>query len=205
MKRAVWFVAAAFALFTATISAQKSAMSGGDHDLRTTGNTGDLCIACHTPHNANPDAAALLWNRAIRNNYATYDSTVNPDFKGGVPDLNVGGKASLLCLSCHDGAVALNTTFNGSLGSGYKSTLGSGTNLGTDLKNDHPIGFSYATSATAKPTEIVALASLPTTVKLFGADSRMECSSCHEVHGSGSNSFLRIANTNSALCLTCHK
>ena len=36
----------------------KSAILGSPHDLRVTGNTGDACIACHTPHGANASALA---------------------------------------------------------------------------------------------------------------------------------------------------
>ena len=45
----------------------------------------------------------------------------------------------------------------------------------------------------------------PTGVKLFGASNdQVECASCHDPHGSGTN-FLRVAqDANSALCVTCH-
>ena len=59
-----------------------------------------ICIFCHTPHNAS--AAAPLWNRRDPGStYIPYSSTTavaNPGQPTG---------ASILCLSCHDGTIAL--------------------------------------------------------------------------------------------------
>ena len=52
-------------LAAGTAYAQKSAMAGKKHDVRATGDTGDLCSACHTPHNANATFQAILWNRSL--------------------------------------------------------------------------------------------------------------------------------------------
>ena len=42
--------------------------------------------------------------------------------------------------------------------------------------------------------------------RAFGANSgpSVECASCHDPHNNTNNTFLRIANTGSAVCLTCH-
>ncbi|PLX72022.1 MAG: cytochrome C, partial [Desulfuromonas sp.] len=85
--------------------------------------------------------------------------------------------------------------------------------LGLDLSDDHPIGFDYTTVAAADggtDAEIDSKANVEGTAGMTGALSYgggddMWCSSCHDVHGiSGVSTFLRIANTNSDLCLTCH-
>lgn len=59
-----------------------------------------ICIFCHTPHNATP--IQPLWNRASSGSvYIPYSSTtVNAS-----PGQPTG--ASMLCLSCHDGTIAL--------------------------------------------------------------------------------------------------
>jgi predicted CXXCH cytochrome family protein len=194
----------AFAL-TTSLSAQKSGVIGTAHDLRTLGNAGDVCISCHTPHNANPTSGtALLWIRAVRTTgYNVYNTTVNPDFGGGTPALTGGNQVSLLCLSCHDGAAALNVTWDAKTLTGYETSIGTGgANLGTDLRNDHPIGFLYSDSVTAKGT--TEYNSTPTgSVKLQAG--RVECASCHQVHNNTFDPFLRQSNDASALCLACHK
>jgi predicted CXXCH cytochrome family protein len=99
-------------------------------------------------------------------------------------------------------------------GSGNIMTGGSPF-LGSDLRNDHPIAIVYETARAATPGEFVT----PTTsgskinvgttepLPLFGASSAtatVECASCHNPHNNARGSFLRKANTGSALCLTCH-
>jgi predicted CXXCH cytochrome family protein len=213
MKRAIAINAVAVSLALACAApalAQKSAMLGGLHDTRATGNTGDSCAGCHTPHNANTSYKALLWNRAYVPTAAAftpYDVTTNADFKGGAVSLGAGSATSLLCMSCHDGTTALNSVINVPAGTTFKTgTVPGASGLGTDLSNDHPVGFSYDASITGQgtPAKLVATPD-PTKVKLFGASGarRVECASCHDVHTSAAR-FLRSPNTNSAMCLACH-
>ncbi len=213
MKRTVrsaLITAVAMAVMSAPAFAQKAQMAGKGHDLRATGNTGDLCGACHTSHNAGTNYAALLWNRNTTTaSFTYYNTTVNADFKGGAADLTAGNKISLLCMSCHDGTIALNSVLNTPSGTTFKtgyvpatSSTGGHPLLSTDLSNDHPVAFSYDSSLTALPA---GYKTTPTLAKLFGATGsrRVECASCHDVHGIASK-MLRAPNTNSQLCLDCH-
>lgn len=208
MRKRLLLLVAVVVAGTTPALAQVAGVVNTDHDLRTAaGQTAaaQVCITCHTPHNANPARAALLWNRADpTSSYQLYDATVNADFGGGAVSLSAGNAASLLCLSCHDGSIALNATYaNGTLSStNYRSGLLTGSALlGTDLRNDHPIAFAYANTVTAKPGQYVAAGSL-TGVKLISG--RVECASCHNVHNNTIQPFLRVSNGNSALCLACH-
>jgi predicted CXXCH cytochrome family protein len=211
MKRWITvLVLGAAVLFSGQVSAQKSAMLNGKHDVRATGNTGDACGACHTPHGANTSYKAVLWNRSYVPTAATftsYDATTNPDFKGGAVSLGSSSALSLLCMSCHDGTSALNAVINTPAGTVYRTgTATAATNLGTDLTNDHPVGFSYDASITGQgtPAKLIQTPD-PTKVKLFGAagSRRVECGSCHDAHSTAAG-FLRSPNTNSSLCLACH-
>lgn len=71
-----------------------------------------VCIFCHTPHNARP--ANPLWNKYMPNNpvgfYKMYTSsrTLTPTARA----TKAPGPASLLCLSCHDGKTAVNVLHN---------------------------------------------------------------------------------------------
>ena len=105
----------------------------------------------------------------------------------------------------------------------YTSTGGGGSNLmasglpflGTDLRNDHPVSIIYETARAGSPTgfvtqvqsgaKITVGASNP--VPLYGSSSAtatVECASCHNPHNNSLGSFLRKANTGSAICLSCH-
>lgn len=129
--------------------------------------TGEICVFCHTPHGADTSASVPLWNRklAAATTYTTYNSLGTSSLDGATAPV---GSVSLACLSCHDGTQAMNVMLNkpGSAGynaagsflagtwSGITGTDGSGgligngsdtviTNIGQDLKNDHPIGIQY--------------------------------------------------------------
>jgi predicted CXXCH cytochrome family protein len=195
-------------LVAAPAYAQKASVLNTAHDLRTNKTVGDACIACHTPHNANTGYQALLWVRAVRTTgFQVYDSTVNPDFRGGTVDLTGGNKVSLLCLSCHDGGAALNATWTGGTNSALTAgAITGGALIGSDLRNDHPIGFSYAATVAAKPADYNAADAngvVSGNVKVFAG--RVECASCHNVHSATFGNFLVRSNDNSALCLSCHR
>ena len=203
-KKLAGLTAVAGLFFAGTVSAQS--ISGTAHDLRTEPNTGgEICIVCHTPHNADISVAgAPLWNHAVT--ATTFTLYSSPTFDGG-PAVQPGG-ASKLCLSCHDGTVAIDA-FGGNTGT-PANTVGGLANLGTDLSNDHPISFTYDTNLAttldgglADPA--TANSGLGGTIDedlLFGGN--MECASCHDVHNDAIQPFLRVDNAASAFCLTCH-
>ncbi|HEY3380597.1 MAG TPA: cytochrome c3 family protein [Vicinamibacterales bacterium] len=209
MKRWAALVATvAAATLSVPVSAQKSAMLGGLHDVRVAGNTGNLCAGCHTPHSANVAYKAVLWNRSYvptAASFTSYDINTNPDFKGGSVSLGASSALSLLCMSCHDGTTAVSAVIRTPSGTTLKPTTVAST-LGSDLSNDHPVGFSYDASITGQGTP-AKLVQTPdaTKVKLFGTAGarRVECGSCHDAHTNAAG-FLRSPNTNSALCLACH-
>ena len=182
---------------------------GSAHDFsgQTWNTTSEICIVCHTPHNANTTVAnAPLWNHALTatSAFQLYTSaTFNGSTSIGQPDAS-----SKLCLSCHDGSVALENFSGKTSGNHYISS----TNLlGTDLRDDHPISFDYnAALATADPglynptTQTSGLGGTINEKMLIGG--KMQCASCHDVHnGAGVSHLLLKSNTSSALCLTCHK
>lgn len=178
-----------------------AAITGTDHDLKGSGwGSTQICIYCHTPHNAKTgaDNVAPLWNHGVT--AATFtlysSSTLN-----AVPGQPAG--VSKACLSCHDGTVAIDT-FGSQTGT---HNMTGGANLGNNLSNDHPISFTYnAALATAdgglKTPADASWVDAAHTVPLFS--SNMECASCHNVHDDTNGDFLRISNAASALCLKCH-
>jgi predicted CXXCH cytochrome family protein len=129
------------------------------------------------------------------------------------------GSTSLLCLSCHDGSVAVNSYGNSSQLSYSWSNAGGGTIgvqyvIGKDnyLGNHHPIGFDYD-AVQAVDTEIRSADDADLggagTVRdhLYGAgSSKMECGTCHSVHNTNNTgeTLLWRSDTQSRLCLSCH-
>jgi len=170
---------------------------GTKHDFSAAGyGSTQLCIFCHAPHNAQTIPEAPLWNH--QSTTATYTLYSGP----GTMNATVGqpGAVSKLCLSCHDGTVAI-----GNFGTVTTDThrITGKSLLGTDLSNDHPIGFTYDNALAAADGYLV-VPSIVVTAGLPLFNNKMECSTCHGVHDNTNAPFLRKTNTASALCLTCH-
>jgi predicted CXXCH cytochrome family protein len=118
---------------------------------------------------------------------------------------------SRLCLSCHDGTVAVDS-YGAAIGSGtefIEPTTGSfaGTGAGMldgDMSSEHPIGMAYAaagsTNGGMRPVPVG-------NTLLFGAGNAatVECASCHDVHNETANTHLLLTtNVGSQICLECH-
>jgi predicted CXXCH cytochrome family protein len=200
-----------------------------NHNLSTTAGTDQIadkstdedqiCIFCHTPHQANP--AAPLWNHTLATT-ASYGVYGSPTLQAAdIADIGGGTDVSNLCMSCHDGTVGVNDLVNPANDTGGNPTMGSGneldatgkilgtraTNLSTDLTNDHPVNFTYdAALATAdgelQTPDSASYVDAAHTVPLFGA--KLQCASCHDPHDNTNSPFLVKSNAGSGLCLTCH-
>lgn len=137
-------------------------------------------------------------------------------------------RTMIQCMACHasDGGP-------GGLGSGVATDF-SVFLIGTDLRNDHPVGVLFPNqngantdwkTPTGTATNGVTVAKFfddgpsnghmdKTEIRLYdsGNGPSVECASCHDPHGvpsSGPGStinatFLRKSNTGSAVCMTCH-
>lgn len=172
---------------------------GGKHDFTNKGwnNTGELCATCHAPHNASSGAIAL-WDRQLST--ATYTLYSGSDIQAtlGQPD-----GASMLCLSCHDGTVSMDNF--GGVTNATGNELTGGKNLGTNLSDDHPISFVYADVANNDPEINAATSAMAgLTIADFLENGKMQCSTCHDVHGTNNAKLLHVNNAGSALCMTCH-
>jgi predicted CXXCH cytochrome family protein len=157
-----------------------------------------LCAFCHTPHNANPTRG--LWNRDLPAiSYQLYTSSTLK------ATLNQPSGSSRLCLSCHDGILALGNLRVPPPGEALKLGPMTGSNvLGTDLSDDHPVSFAYDNALAVKHVGLVDPGSLPITIRL-DQNKEMQCTSCHDPHEDRRPKFLRMSNLNGALCLTCHR
>jgi len=181
------------------------AITGSSHDFSSRGwnPNGEICQPCHTPHDADTTVAgAPLWNHEVT--AQTFTLYSSPTFEGSTTIGQPSG-TSKLCLSCHDGTVALDN-FGGFAG----GTSFIGDPLGTDLSSSHPISFAYDAALVAADGGLVDPTTGPSGLggtiddDLLSA-GKVECSSCHNVHNeSGADPLLVKSNAGSQLCLTCH-
>ena len=199
-------------LLVAIAPAAGQSVVGTLHDLSADGGTSEVCVYCHTPHQA---AAATvqqpLWNHTVSTtaNFGVYASnTLNATDLADIGGQAVGSQSvSALCMGCHDGSVALESLYNppNSGAPGAIGTITGNANLGTSLVDDHPVNFTYdntlatADGGLAVPTDGTTVDG---TVPLFGGT--VQCASCHDPHNDTNTPFLVATNAGSALCLRCH-
>jgi predicted CXXCH cytochrome family protein len=177
-----------------------------------------VCVFCHTPHRVASQAAPGWNRRQSATHYTPYGS--------GSLQANVGqpNGASKLCLSCHDGTIALGQVLNlrgmrpatialQGTNTGGQFPAGSPPVIGTVLVNDHPISFTFDQALKSADGELVDPASLRSgPVRLSpGTDpdvaDAVQCTSCHDAHDEGAGKFLRKQTKGQVdnLCLTCHR
>jgi predicted CXXCH cytochrome family protein len=118
--------------------------------------------------------------------------------------------ASRLCLSCHDGTVALGSVSSGAAqiqmqGGVTVMPVGDANNLGTDLSSDHPISFVYDSALAARDLDVNDPAHLSSRAVKMDSQNRLQCTACHDPHNDQFGNFLVMDNSGSALCLVCHQ
>ncbi|MCB1739787.1 MAG: hypothetical protein KDK91_05415 [Gammaproteobacteria bacterium] len=147
---------------------------------------------------------APLWNRRISGaTYTPYtSSSINADDIAATP-----GGSSKLCLSCHDGTLAIGavnvangqsganiqlqgTGTGGTMADGAGADTGFTRKLGVDLRNDHPISFTYDSRLALADGELrdpATTAHIAT--RASGShpvvpleNGKLECTSCHDPH-----------------------
>lgn len=210
----------------AGISNTKHNLTAGSGNANVSSGT-EICAFCHTPHASNTSVtAAPLWNKAtpLGSSFSLY-GTATLDSNSGNGAFEPGAN-SLICLSCHDGAQAMDNMINapgsgnwtasgGSAGYSWTGTadgkIGTRvTNLGKDLKNDHPVGIEYCgggqvptgtpSLAACKDSDFLVPTKFSDTIWYVeasgdstkskadmllyptGTTVRVECGSCHDPH-----------------------
>ena len=168
------------------------------HDLvtRLTTTNSEICIVCHAPHRPTPGTKPL-WNHAVpaASGYTMYGTTLSGQTADTDPNT-----PSLRCLACHDGVSAMDNYGGTTDGSDVMNTDDDAASsiIGKTLTDMHPISVAPSSDLNSIPSEW-----------LYddGGTDKIECSSCHDPHeyvATTNEDFLRVANADSALCLTCH-
>ena len=184
--------------------------------------TADKCNVCHEAHT--PGFANPLWHRNMSVS-ATFTVYGDPSLPSGSLDATVGQPdgETLMCLTCHDGVAGLDQY-------GWANAFGPGTGgtskyvpphpFGGNLSSDHPVslvydaglataaGFLFDPTTQAVPTQTAFNGFVQNgTIQnvLLGANDKLQCSSCHDVHNKWANDhLLNVPYTSSEICETCH-
>ena len=161
-----------------------------------------ICIFCHAPDRAKT-ARGYLWNRRLsRIHYIPYQSSTLYA-KVGQPT-----GSSKLCLSCHDGTIALGELMSERLeipfAGGIRFLPEGPARIGTDLSDDHPVSFVYDSALAIRNGELVDPLSLPKDMRL-DKSKQLQCTTCHDPHDNKYGKFLATPNNYSQLCTTCHQ
>lgn len=202
-------------------------VAGSKHDLTgwATNDNGEVCVYCHTPHGSYGQNTPL-WNRTMPASGYTYKLYTSSTMDATQPTQL--SNYSLMCLSCHDGVTAFLAVLNApgpgnpalnlspgyipNFGSGDQNTMGAvniGDNWGgsniIDLSNDHPVSIEYNSALVNKDGGLYAQ---PQDSRLKLWNGKVECPTCHDPHNGDISpsglQFMRMPNTGSQMCLSCH-
>ncbi|HET8542450.1 MAG TPA: cytochrome c3 family protein [Anaeromyxobacter sp.] len=185
----------------AATRAAGASVLGSKHDLSVSGpgpiksdQETEVCIFCHVSHGG----ATGMSNRPDTHApHQPYDSST----MRGRPQRPTG--ASRICLSCHDGTIAVGETLRKRIpvrggGPGGVIPPGRRSNLGTDLRATHPISLQPGAAGTTR---------VPRGRIKLDRSGQVQCTSCHDPHAEfavADGKFLVETNQRSELCLECH-
>lgn len=165
-------------------------------------NREEICHVCHVPHNSNYANEGILWNHELSS--AILPMYSSPSLDGNMANQPTG--TSKMCLSCHDGTVAIDSF----------STFMSDYNGDTisDLSKSHPISIEYNETLDPELRPKTSQFGGGTIEDVLENGTIVQCSSCHDVHDAPGESIpgthlLRLSQKASdgqasGLCLACH-
>ncbi len=178
-------------------------VAGSKHDFSTTGpgeyraaTERDVCIFCHVSHRAGPQS---LSNRPDTTaTHRPYESSTMQTAPGAPSG------ASRLCLSCHDGTIAVGQTRTRTIKmvkGNQPLERGHRANLGTDLRQSHPISMASPAAGAVRPP-------LRGDAVHLDGQGLVQCTSCHDPHEEFRDpeigKFLVKPSARSAICVSCH-
>jgi hypothetical protein len=203
------------AMLGTSFAGGKGTVFDSKHNLSITGK-GDIkaasetrvCIFCHTSHNASNEGP--LWNHKTSKtgNFKTYSrSTLQ-----SLPEQPNG--ATKLCLSCHDGTIAVgaikglsNPIAMQNVGAGGEIQSNRKSLIGTDLSGTHPVSVKFQQNAALADQNLRWPPLDPERRVGVDADGYVQCTSCHDPHNDSRSERYPFWQKSSfdAVCNVCHK
>jgi hypothetical protein len=172
-----------------------------------------VCKFCHVPHNAT--VPQPLWGHAVSR--AQYQVPSIRSGRSRQPAPQPDG-SSRLCLSCHDGTIALGDVAGEptpiAMAGAVRLTSGRKGFIGTDLSGSHPISFRLSDVEQTAPEEsdmgLRALSVIQADPDVqLDAEAKMQCTTCHDPHSDrfyveGQVPRFWVKPNVDEVCLTCH-
>jgi hypothetical protein len=178
-----------------------------------------LCNFCHIAHKTTAvtypaNVGPYLWNHTLSTvtTYGVYSSTTFNSYSTDIADLgplntSTNITVSNLCLSCHDGTVAVDSWYEPVLSTSGTMFMPNTATL-KDLTGTHPVNFTY-NSALATAANLLVPANSNSVdgkgeIPLFAG--KMQCVTCHDPHNGASHIFEQNfpTQTSGTFCTYCH-
>lgn len=220
MKKVLVLTVILFLALGGVAMAQK--LTNSKHDLSSASSasikasdTTEICVFCHTPHHQGTVGTGRpLWNHTLTTTNLTWSQSKTVRGTTLPTDITtVALEGARACLSCHDGTIALGSVLEG----GPFAVSGTGTTAGalssaakidtTKMETNHPVGVAKPANGVAGFSDFKQ--TNPSTgvwyrVSSTGSTEYVQCQSCHNPHLTTNTPFLRISNSGSAICKSCH-
>ena len=165
-----------------------------------------VCIFCHSSHTASSEGP--LWNHQTTQSgqFKTYERSTLV----GRPEQPNG--ATKLCLSCHDGTIAVGAIRGldraipmQNVGSEGEIPEGRPSRIGTDLSGTHPVSIRFRQDAAISKANLRWPPFDPDGVVGTDSDGFVQCTSCHDPHGTRSEKYPFWRKQSFAqVCRVCH-
>ena len=179
----------------------------GKGDIKSSTET-RVCIFCHSSHNASREGP--LWNHETTapGKFKTYDRSTlaaRPNQPNG---------STKLCLSCHDGTIAVGALKGLAEPIEMQSVGGDGeipsqrkSHIGTDLTGTHPVSITFAQSSALSTNHLRWPPVDPEKKVGVDANGFVQCTSCHDPHDDSKSERYPFWNktTFSEVCEVCHQ
>ncbi len=205
--------------FSCPVDNARASILTTQHNLSTTGpgpikavSETQVCVFCHTPHHAS--SSGPLWNRNLSSvaNY-TLPSKTTPGYEFLLSTPSQPDGDSRLCLSCHDGTVAIGSVINlrgaattismqdsgtGDLTGGGQLSSNSSAYFGTDLSGHHPVSIEV-NAALLQDKATQCTSGTPTnTTKVCNPAAPLKLLTTANLYGTGTHTHLGVQ------CSSCH-
>jgi hypothetical protein len=205
--------APAVAQHQSVVSTPHNLSASGPGEIHAVSET-EVCKLCHIPHNA--EVPVPLWSRPLsKAQYLTPEVRAGGEHRTPAPQPD---GSSRLCLSCHDGTIALGEVLGEpqpiAMAGAERIHPGRKGFIGTDLSGSHPVSFVVTPSDLEglEDTDI-GIRSLSAIVGdgdvRLDAEGKMQCTTCHDPHADryfvpGRMPRFWVRPTVDEVCLTCH-
>ncbi len=187
------------------INSKHNLSVSGTGDIKATSET-RVCIFCHSSHNTSSEGP--LWNHeTTTGNFKTYNrSTMNSTAEQP-------NGATKLCLSCHDGTIAVGAIKGvaqpikmNNVGPSGEIPTSSKSFVGMDLSGTHPVSVKYEQSTALADNHLRWPPQDPEKIVGTDADGYVQCTACHDPHDDSKSDKYPFWNktTFDAVCISCH-